>query len=407
MFSGTTFSQIITIISAPLLTRVYSIENFGVFTYFFTLISVFAVVQSLKIQHSVVAEKDKVKSFHLLILCMLIVLVMTLLLYGIFSINSPLKNIFKDQQLLLYGVCISGALMALYDMGYNYLAKLGMFKELVGIKIGQSSAIIIMQVIFAVEGLVIFEIPFGGNGLIAGYICGQIISFFIMSIFLFKATLKFYKDLKKITFTYLSKLFKENKKFVLFSMPAELLNTLTYFLIIYFITEYFGVIYAGLYGLTQRVVMGPMNLISVSFLDVFKNSAAEELEKNNSVKDSFKMLFSVLSAISIMIFFFLMLTKNLFGIIFGPEWSAAGNIVFIMSPFFCIKFVASPLSYVFFILKKQEWDMIWQTGLFILTCTIFLLVGDLYSFENVITVFSLSFALYYLFNIYLSYKITQ
>ena len=38
-----------------------------------------------------------------------------------------------------------------------------------------------------------------------------------------------------------------------------------------------------------------------------------------------------------------LLTKNFYGLIFGPDWSATGNLVLILSPFFCIKFIASPL----------------------------------------------------------------
>jgi O-antigen/teichoic acid export membrane protein len=66
VFSGSTFSQIITFATYPILTRVFSIEEFGIFTNFFGLMVVFSVMQSLKLQHAIVTEKSELNTFHLL-----------------------------------------------------------------------------------------------------------------------------------------------------------------------------------------------------------------------------------------------------------------------------------------------------------------------------------------------------
>jgi len=184
-------------------------------------------------------------------------------------------------------------------------------------------------------------------------------------------------------------------------MPAELLNTSTYFLIIYFITNDFGIIYAGLFGLAQRIIISPLNLISTSFLDVFKNTATQEIRKYNTMTNSYRMLFKILISISILVFIFILLTKNYYGLLFGPEWSATGNLVLILSPFFCLKFIASPLSYSFILLKRQEIDFMWQSGLFILTILIF---STTFDFEETILLLSITLALYYAFSIILSYR---
>ena len=186
-------------------------------------------------------------------------------------------------------------------------------------------------------------------------------------------------------------------------------------MIVYFITENYGLIYAGLYGLSQRVIMGPLNLISVSMTDVFKNFASQEIAKYNSLKKSFVLLFKLLLIVSVIAFIFLVSIQiifsapiqSMFGIIFGEEWQDAGKIVFILIPFYCSKFLSSPLSYVFFILKKQEWDLIWQFGLLIIICSIFTLTIDSYSFYQVLTIFSFSVSFYYLLNIGLSYMVSK
>lgn len=409
-FSGTSFAQLIIILSAPLLTRIYSVEDFGLFTYFFSIISVFSVLQSLKFQHSVVAEKDRLKSFYLLFISSAVIIIMTSLIYFIFSLETPLRNILQNYDSLLLLICLSAGLMAFYDLGYNYLAKLGLFRYLITVKITQSFFIIISQILFSFEELSntagilkenIIDIPFGANGLIAGYFIGQLLSCTLLFIIIFLTTKKDNKKLKKLNFYKWLNIFSENKKFIFFTMPAELLNTSTYFLIIYFITNDFGIIYAGLFGLAQRIIISPLNLISTSFLDVFKNTATQEIRKYNTMTNSYRMLFKILISISILVFIFILLTKNYYGLLFGPEWSATGNLVLILSPFFCLKFIASPLSYSFILLKRQEIDFMWQSGLFILTILIF---STTFDFEETILLLSITLALYYAFSIILSYR---
>ena len=63
VFSGSTFSQIITLATYPILTRIFSVEEFGVFTNFFGLMVVFSVLQSLKLQHAIVTEKSEMNTF--------------------------------------------------------------------------------------------------------------------------------------------------------------------------------------------------------------------------------------------------------------------------------------------------------------------------------------------------------
>ena len=83
-------------------------------------------------------------------------------------------------------------------------------------------------------------------------------------------------------------------------------------MVVYFITINFGIFYAGLYGLSQRVVMGPLNLIGVSLLDIFKNYAAEEIKKLNSIKISYNLMLKILIVMSIICFIGIII----FGVLF-------------------------------------------------------------------------------------------
>lgn len=402
VFSGSTFSQIITLATYPILTRIFSVEEFGVFTNFFGLMVVFSVIQSLKLQHAIVTEKSEMNTFYLLIICFILPIFNSVLLYSLFQFNISFFQFINETNLLI-PIILSGLLMVFYDVGYNFLAKYGLFKNLVFIKIMQNSLIVIFQLLYGYFLNDNISIPFN-NGLIAGFIFGQLLSLLILFFVLLKYLLNRNKSKLSLSIDKYRKILLSHKKFIYFSMPAEFINSLAYYLVVYFITVNFGIFYAGLYGLSQRVIMGPLNLISLSLLDIFKNYAAEEMNKFNSIKKSYNLMLKILTILSIFCLFGILIFKNFFGLIFGQEWKDVGKIVLILTPFYLTKFISNPLSYTFFLSKKQEIDLIWQVGLLLNICFIFFLSDDFY---RTLSVFTILISTYYLFNLFLSYKLSK
>ncbi len=60
-------------------------------------------------------------------------------------------------------------------------------------------------------------------------------------------------------------------------------------------------------------------------------------------------------------------SNSLFVVAFGEQWRMAGTIALWLLPMFMLRFVASPLSYLFYIAGKQRIDLVWQVALFATT----------------------------------------
>ncbi len=401
VFSGSTFSQIITLATYPILTRVFSIEEFGIFTNFFGLMVVFSVMQSLKLQHAIVTEKSELNTFHLLIICLFLPLINSFFLYLLFQLDISFFKFINETNLLI-PIIFSGLLMVFYDVGYNFLAKYGLFKNLVFIKIMQNSLIVIFQLLYGYFCENNNLIPFN-NGLIAGFIFGQVFSLILLFFVLGRYILINLRTDIQSSISHYFKILFSHKKFIYYSMPAEFINSLSYYLVVYYITINFGVFYAGLYGLSQRVVMGPLNLISLSLLDIFKNYSSEELMKFNSINKSYKLMLRILFILSLFALVGILIFKNFFGLIFGEEWKEVGKIVLILTPFYLTKFISNPLSYTFFLSKKQEIDLLWQLGLLLIIYSIFSVSNNFYSS---LVIFSILASLHYLVNLFLTYKLS-
>lgn len=69
----------------------------------------------------------------------------------------------------------------------------------------------------------------------------------------------------------------------------------------------------------------------------------------------------------------LMFGESLFVLAFGAPWRDAGTIAIWLMPMFALRFIASPLSYLFYVANKQHIDLLWQFGLLAMTLQTLLL----------------------------------
>ena len=72
-------------------------------------------------------------------------------------------------------------------------------------------------------------------------------------------------------------------------------------------------------------------------------------------------------------------------------------------PLFALRFVASPLSYMFFIAGRQRLDLMWQFALLAMTVTT-LTVGVQYS--TTLQLYSAGYSLLYLLYLWMSFRLS-
>ena len=194
---------------------------------------------------------------------------------------------------------------------------------------------------------------------------------------------------------------KKHEAFWRFSLPADLLNVVAGKLPLFVIGLKFGLLEAGLFALTQRVLAAPVSLLAASVLEVFKRQSVHEWQTFGNCRDTFKAL-ALLGAIpTILMFAF---APNLFALIFGESWRQAGEYARIMSPLYFLNFIASPLSYVFYVVGKQRVDLAWQVALSIMTATVFLSPLTL---KESLWCYTSGYSLLYLIYLVLSYRFSN
>lgn len=396
LMTGTTIAQAIPIVISPILTRIYTPEDFGLLAFYMAFISIGASIVTGKYEAAILLPKREEHAKYVFYISLIFACICSLILLIVFIVfNDLFKNIFDMNNIIFYFIPLGIFLFAIYAVLLQWANRKKEYINMNKNRLIQSSSVSIFQLLIGF----FYKVSFG---LIYSDIIGRIISV----IFILKRTLKQIKiqvfSLKKMYF-----LIIEYKKFPKFEMPATVLNITSYELVYIIIPIYFSSITAGLYFLVFRVLMIPIGFIGTAVTEVFKNRAIEDLEQYKSCRNIYNKIFLLLFSIGIFpVLIVFVFGQDIFSFIFGEEWREAGLYAQILAPLALLRLISAPLSYIFIIRKKLELDLITQFLFFVFTI-ISLFIGCLYqNMYLLVCLLSLSGCIFYIIQISISYRLS-
>ena len=212
----------------------------------------------------------------------------------------------------------------------------------------------------------------------------------------------FFKKYSKL-FTLLSykksiQILKKHINFPKYSLPASVINIISSQSPIIILYILFGPVISGIYSLVNRVMGAPSQLIAISTGEVYRQKAAVLYDENGNCEKLFIKTFKGLFLISTVPFIIVILFgPDLFLFVFGEQWAESGYIARYLALFFMLRFSISPLSFTLIIGDRQDYNLAWQSFLFLNT-TIGMIYGYLIgSYIISIISFSLIYSLMYIF----------
>lgn len=402
LFTGTIASQAIYLGGSLLITRLFQPADYGLFAQMMAVILPLTIVATLRLEFAISLPKDEMDSYAICTLAMLIGLLFSLAVGLSSSILIYLEILPAIPYTLVFMAACSIWLACLYSILNYWMIFRAKFATVAVAKPGQAAGITFAQVALGFSGA-------ASSGLLAGQVLGQLVGVLLLFWkFLADPVVKGMRGLivaAKSNLRLAPALIKKYRKFPLVSTPAGLMNVLSNNLPVLLLGLYHGALVAGLFALMQRVVAGPLALLSSPFLDVFKEQASREMRENGNFRASYQTTILLLSLIGVVpcgIVYFL--GEWLFAIFFGEEWSVAGVYASSLAVMLYLRFVASPLSYSFVIAERQDQDFWWQAVLLLSTILVFFWGKDTLSPVQVISFYGLIYSLMYCFNLVLTYK---
>ncbi len=406
LVTGTALAQAIPLALSPILTRLYTPEDFGILATYMSLAAVFSVIVSLKYDIAIIIPEKDEDSASIIVVSIIIACIISIIVFlVVFFFNTQLTWFLTDNEhdaktlaKWLYFIPFSVFFMGIFNAISFWFNRKTLYKRMAVSKIINTGGMTGTQIGTGV-------LTHSPIGLLLGFIFGRVFSVLYL---IHKIRRDNDSVFNKVTKDTMLLVMKKYKRFPCFTMPAEFVNVISNQLPIFVIGKFFGGGILGNYSLMERVLNAPMSLLGKSVLDVFKQRASEDYVKLGNCTGIFVKTLKTLILLSIFPTVFLFfLSPVVFGYIFGEEWNMAGEFAQIFSVLLFFKFTASPLSYMFNIAEKQHYDMFWQIGLFIFAMISFVIGIHYNDIKIALISFVVSYSILYILNIYLSYSFAK
>tara|TARA_Y100000739_G_scaffold229971_1_gene247997 strand:+ start:8202 stop:9443 length:1242 start_codon:yes stop_codon:yes gene_type:complete len=348
--TGTTIAQAIPIAISPILTRIYTPEDFGLFALFLAITNIIGSVANGRYELAIMLPEKDEDAINTAALGFIISSILSILiLISVILFNEFFVNLIGNEELgfWLYFVPITVFLLGLWNVLNYYNNRKKNYKDL-------RNAHIIRSIVLASTHLIIGFMKSGVTGLISG----EIFSKLSANSRLLKNILTDKLLISKITKRKMINMAKRYKNFPMISLPSSFTTELYSNLFSVLLSSLYNVALLGHYYMAQRVLGLPSALLGVSIGQVFFQSAVKEKEKTGQAriifKSTVKKLFLIALPFFVALFF---IVEDLFAFVFGENWRVAGTYSQILIPIFFVRLLATPVSMINTVFERQIYGL--------------------------------------------------
>lgn len=400
MLSGNMMSQVIPFLIAPILTRLFTKEDFAIYANFIAIASMIGIVAAGRLELAIPISKEKKDAQNIVFTGLMLTLTLSLLsvVFPIFS--NFFSEFYNTPALSEYLVLIPIAVLSIGLLGVtnNWVLR---HKKYNAISFGKVSQSFVNNGLAALLGY----IGWGTSGLIIGWLSGQFVGIIILLLFIDRKV-----SIKNYNLTTIKTTLKEYKDFPMInSLHAFTDIFATQFVLFWIITSSFGLAELGLYAMMHKYVKAPIVLITTSVSSIFYTEFSSAVNEGRSpipiLKKTLKtsMLFSFPFILVLLLF-----APQIFSWYLGTDWEIAGVYAQRITPILFMLFVTSPISGIPILLNKQRKAFIFVT--FGYTVTLLVLFSATlmnWSFADALLLYSCSYAFFQLLYLYWFYTLLK
>ena len=394
VFQGQVLAQLIPILSYIIIARLIDAEYFGLFAVWFGIAKLYSIIVTLRLETAIVNEPQGYERDKGVVFVILTAILISFLFIAVTTIMYFLApdswSAMPSLAWILLGPC---ALFLACDITLQtWAAADGRYGDLNKIRLVQASLMSTLQ-IFLVYLLR------DSNALIIGSCLGCFLALLISNIIW---PLKGVSSTQVLTD--LKAFWSKHKRFPMYSLPADSVSSFVAQLPVVIVGSRFGLDIAGQLALTLKMMAAPVGLLGRAVQDVFKRHAAIDFAKLGNCAALYKKMFMVLApGAMLFILVTIAIGEEMFVLVFSDEWRQAGKYAVLLSPSFALGFVASPLSYIVYIVSRQNVDLIWQIILLLTVLLALLTPPDI--FTTLLT-YAAGYSLMYIGYIAISYRLS-
>lgn len=388
LITGAGLAQLVPALTYPLLARLYTPSEYGAVSILASIGAVLAVVAAGRYQMATMLPLEESDATRITTLALAITVAFTgLVAISVAFLHDDLGKSDEMRQLGIWLLVlpIIVLLTSMFDVLSYFAIRRDRYSEVTRASIAKSLVSSGAQV----------GLGFAGTG-IAGLVVSNILSLAAANSRLIGAYRSAASAIR-LDVSRIRHLCFEYINFPKYDLWSSLANALSYNITIFGIGVLYSTTVVGHYALAYRIVALPSTLIGAAIGQVYLREASRRAHGPQSATRSFDKVALTLGVVSAIPFALLLgFSDDLFAFMLGQTWREAGVLAAAISPLLWVRFIASPLSSVFLIYKRQRELLLWQLMLLAITLSGFYLAHrDNWTPRHLLAVQSIALACIY------------
>ncbi len=349
MMSGKTIASAISLVTMPIIARLYLPSDFGVAAAFLSIVGIASNVATLSYGTAIVLPKDDREARTLVSLAYRVLFVYCALMTMVLVIYKAIGGSWTVLELLadwIWYLPLGVLLMAATSIQEGRLTRSTQFSRI--------SASLVLGTVVNSTTRILSAILAGTTvfGLILSNLLGM------LTRLLFQRSAKTGSknvvssaadigSLRRTAFKY--------RDFPLFNVPASFIFAIGQNLPVLLFGIMFSPATAGYYAMANRLSRAPVTVVARSVRRVFMQKASAIRNRGGSLRKAYFLTTAVLLALGVLpfgaLFFF---GTEILGFLLGDRWISAGKFLEIMAPWLLMAWVTAPANSVFVVLQRQR-----------------------------------------------------
>lgn len=399
LMTGAVIAQAVPIAIIPILTRIFTPEDFGLLAIYSAAVSILGAIVTGRYDVAIMLPENDEDARVLLQISVLVSAIVSLTIYVPVSIfNSQISKFLGNDDIAawLYLIPISVFVTGLYQALTYWNNRVGRFKNTALSRVVQS--------LFQGSAQTIL----GFIQLMGGLIWGQVIGLFFGGGYLLKKDRVDKLIFDKIEANKIKEQIIKYQKYPKYGVIGALCDASAVQMPVLMLTKFYSSSVTGMFSLTFRILNMPASIISSSiaqvlFQKVVEISHSEPEKLNKYIIKLFILLFITCLPIVPILFIW---GEPLFSIVFGQQWGQAGVYAGYLVIAVAIRFAVSPLSAVLGLEKNIKMGVLWQ-AFYLCTITVTLYFSSALSIEEFLIAFVVHEVVLYLIYFFLILKGTK
>ena len=356
LMGGTAMAQAIPLLASPFLTRLYAPEQFGALALLLAVANPLSLLVCGRYELTVVLPREDDKANVLARLGLLLAVTVSLLLAVVIWLLRDVFTGWLDGATALVPLMLSPALFLL--MGFfqplnNWLIRKQAFRAMGLNKMVQTSGIALVSLVL---GLTSYQ-----HGLLVGYIAGWAA---FVAIGVLQVRWKGFR-FRPLDLAAMRAAANEFRSFPLYNALPAVLSTATLSMPVFLLAQLFDKEVTGQFNLCRQTILLPVTFMATSFMQAYMQRASQTVAEGLPLMPTLRGGVRVLGAMALALVAVLLAGGPwLFGLVFGEQWTVAGEYARILALPIALQLVVVPLTPLLSALGRIRDYSLWQVGYF-------------------------------------------